>query len=277
MWQWSRVVVCAANFLRVGWLGAQVCAFSIALQGIAAQPCGLGQTLSWFDLAALHFLRVVTYPLRIVPSSLIVPGPLMDMVELVFPSLTEPLLAALFLATNYQLGAIGLALVSFPARRAMTRCVHVSLRDKSIQMKEEFRAPVTEGERSAYHAIRRRVLFDLRGNGAAYDPNHPDEHRTGHHPFVLWIDDQPVGVIRVDIDGVVATFRRVAIRDDLQRRGYGRRLLEAAERFAKSQGCTRVESYVDPAAIPFYARCGFSAVSSPSNRTPSPRMTKSIA
>ena len=122
---------------------------------------------------------------------------------------------------------------------------------------DEFRAPATDAEWASYHAIRRRVLFELRGNAAAYDPDHPDERRPGRHPFLLWHAGEPVGVIRVDIDGPVATFRRVAIRDDVQRRGFGRRMLEAAQGFARQQGCTRIESHADPDAVRFYERCGF--------------------
>lgn len=123
--------------------------------------------------------------------------------------------------------------------------------------REDFRAPATDAEWASYHGIRRRVLFELRGNAVAYDAHHPDEHRPGRHPFILWVAGEPVGVIRIDIDGPVATFRRVAIREDMQRRGHGRRLLEAAERFATEQGCTRIESRVDPDAVRFYERCGF--------------------
>src|SRR4051794_14612363 len=124
-------------------------------------------------------------------------------------------------------------------------------------MSDGFRSPVSDTDWAAYHAIRKRVLFDLRGNGAAYNAEHPDEHRSGHHAFVLWDADVPVGVIRVDIDGSVATFRRVAIRDDVQRRGLGRRMLAAAERFSRARGCSSVESHVDPDAVGFYERCGF--------------------
>ena len=122
---------------------------------------------------------------------------------------------------------------------------------------DDFRAPATDAEWASYHAIRRRVLFELRGNAAAYDADHPDEHRPGRHPFILFDAGAPVGVIRVDVDGPVATFRRVAIRDDVQRRGHGRRLLEAAERFARQQGCTLIVSHADPDAVGFYERCGF--------------------
>jgi len=130
-------------------------------------------------------------------------------------------------------------------------------------MIDDLRPPATDADWTAYHAIRRRVLFELRGNGAAYDPNHPDERAANHHPLLLWTDHGPVGVIRVDVHDAVAIFRRVAVRDDVQRRGHGRRLLQAAERFAQAQGCTRADSHVDSAAIGFYERCGFARVDAP--------------
>jgi len=121
----------------------------------------------------------------------------------------------------------------------------------------DLRPPASDVDWTVYHAIRRRVLFELRGNGAAYDANHPDERAANHHPLLFWTAHGPVAVIRVDVHGPVAIFRRVAVREDVQRRGYGRRLLEAAERFAQAQGCTRAESHVDASAVGFYERCGF--------------------
>lgn len=124
-------------------------------------------------------------------------------------------------------------------------------------MTEELRPPGSDAEWAAYHAIRRHVLFERRGRGAAYDPAHPDESHAGHHPLVFWAGGEAVGVIRVDVDGEVAVFRRVAIREDAQRRGYGRRLLAAAERVAAAAGCVRVEAHVDADAVGFYERCGY--------------------
>ena len=132
-------------------------------------------------------------------------------------------------------------------------------------MTVEFRSPATEADWAAYHAIRRHVLFELRGEAAAYDANHPDEHRPDHHAFVLWDADAAVGVIRIDLRDAIAVFRRVAIRADLQRRGYGRQLLHAAERFAAGRGSTLVVSYVDPDAVGFYERCGFRRKGRPSS------------
>ena len=127
-------------------------------------------------------------------------------------------------------------------------------------MPAELRAPASAAEWAAYHDIRRRVLFELRGQGDVYDSNHPDELRAGHHPLILWNGAEAVGVIRVDIEGDVAIFRRVAIREDVQRRGHGRRLLSYAERFAETHSCRRIRSYVDAGAVGFYERCGFRRV-----------------
>ena len=141
-------------------------------------------------------------------------------------------------------------------------------------MNDELRAPATEAEWLAYHAIRRQVLFERRGRGSEYDPNHPDEHRRDHHPLVLWHNNAPVAVIRVDIDGDTATFRRVAVREDQQRHGLGRLLLVLAEQFARSRGCSRVESHVDAGAIGFYERSGYSRVINAAPRGDAVLMTK---
>ncbi len=141
-------------------------------------------------------------------------------------------------------------------------------------MEIELRAPTTEGDWAAYHAIRRHVLFELRGNGSAYDANHPDERQPGHYPLVLWDADVAAGVIRIDVQNAVAIFRRVAIREDLQRRGYGRHLLRAAERFAIEHGCTRALSHVDREAVGFYERSGFRNDSSEDGATV--RMSKQL-
>jgi GNAT superfamily N-acetyltransferase len=124
-------------------------------------------------------------------------------------------------------------------------------------MEYDLRTPTTGSEWTAYHDIRRRVLFELRGQATAYDPEHPDELASGHYPLVLYSDDRPVAAIRIDVDEDTAIFRRVAVREDAQRRGHGRRLLAAAERFARDRGCRRVLSHVDAGAVAFYKNCGF--------------------
>jgi GNAT superfamily N-acetyltransferase len=119
----------------------------------------------------------------------------------------------------------------------------------------ELASPVQATEWCAYHDIRRRVLFAARGE--PYNENHPDEHAAGNYPKLLKHHGQAIGVVRIDVAGAQAFFRRVAVDPNAHRRGHGRVLLSLAERFAREQGCVRVGSYVAPDAVDFYLKCGF--------------------
>ena len=143
-------------------------------------------------------------------------------------------------------------------------------------MSYELRTPANDAEWSAYHRIRRAVLFDRRGQGASYDPSHPDEHAPGHHPLILWYNSEPLGVIRIDIDGPTATLRRVALREEHQGRGHGRVLLKMAEDFTRARGVRQLESHVDAGAVMFYERCGFYRSESEEPRAGSVFMTKLV-
>jgi GNAT superfamily N-acetyltransferase len=89
-----------------------------------------------------------------------------------------------------------------------------------------------------YHAMRKRMLFDPIGR--PYDDNHPDESLDGTHRRVLLLDGELIGTVRIDLDVPYAAFRLVTIREDLQGHGFGRRLVELSEGFARSSGCRRV-------------------------------------
>jgi GNAT superfamily N-acetyltransferase len=109
----------------------------------------------------------------------------------------------------------------------------------------------------AYHAIRRAVLFEARGD-TSYNENHPDDIAAGNYPKLLLYRDEPVGAVRVDLYGPTAVLRRVAIRADQQRRGHGQALLSLAVEFAHRHDCLRVESHVATDAVEFYRKSGFS-------------------
>lgn len=129
----------------------------------------------------------------------------------------------------------------------------------------------------AYHMIRREVLWEARGRND-YQANHPDETADGHHPMVLFVDDSPVGVVRIDLEEKIqeAIFRRVAITTSEQRKGFGRKLMESAEEFALLRGYQKLVANVAPDAILFYVKIGYildldpSATTDPKN----PRMIK---
>jgi GNAT superfamily N-acetyltransferase len=131
----------------------------------------------------------------------------------------------------------------------------------------QFVSPTTPGQWSAYHDIRRTVLWESRGQFGVYDENHPDETAAGHHPKLLVYREEPVGVARIDVAGPTAILRRVAVRGDLQRHGHGRALLSFAEQFARTHGCSDLTSHVAQDAVEFYRKCGY-AVSKGTAGTP---------
>jgi|694.fasta_scaffold26215_8 GNAT superfamily N-acetyltransferase len=110
----------------------------------------------------------------------------------------------------------------------------------------------------AYHTIRREVLWEARGRDD-YQENHPDELAEGHFPMVFCVDGNPLGVIRIDLneESREATFRRVAVTPWEQRKGFGRRLMEEAEKFALGRGCQLLVANVAADAIPFYEKIGY--------------------
>ena len=119
--------------------------------------------------------------------------------------------------------------------------------------------PITESDWTAYHDIRRRVLFEGRGRFGIYDETHPDEYAKGNYPKIAKIAEQAIGVIRIDISAKVAHFRRVAIDTSYQRRGYGAQMILLAERYVSDKGLRYIYSSVDHAAVPFYEKCGYLA------------------
>jgi GNAT superfamily N-acetyltransferase len=123
----------------------------------------------------------------------------------------------------------------------------------------DLRAPSTAAEWRAYHDIRRTVLWDRRGK-TEYDEHHPDETRAGNHPLILFVDDEPVGVLRLDVADRTAVVRRVAVDERRQRQGHGRAMLAMTEDFARARGCEAARSYVDADAVGFYERCGYARV-----------------
>jgi len=116
------------------------------------------------------------------------------------------------------------------------------------------RPPSSPADWEAYHRIRQDVLLEAR----KYAVEHADELAPGHHPMLLWLDQKPVGSIRIDIDSEGrAGLRLVAVHPDLQKQGCGRALLRLAEEFARDRGCTRTVLYATLDAVGFYAKSGY--------------------
>ena len=139
----------------------------------------------------------------------------------------------------------------------------------------ELRRVSTDEDWDAYHEIREQVLWDARGRVGEYDRHHPDEHAPGKHPFLLVVGGDPIAALRIDIRPPIAWFRRVAVREHRQRHGYGRLMLELAMAFARESGCVEVRSNVDPEAVAFYGKLGFTVVDG-EDAAPSVAMSRSL-
>ncbi|MBO0799148.1 MAG: hypothetical protein J2P31_10045 [Blastocatellia bacterium] len=57
---------------------------------------------------------------------------------------------------------------------------------EDVAYQYQLRAPANDEEWRAYHAIRRKVLFENRGLFGIYIENHPDEFAPGNHPMILF-------------------------------------------------------------------------------------------
>ncbi len=122
--------------------------------------------------------------------------------------------------------------------------------------------PVASSEHywSAYHEIRRSVLFDARGLDG-YDSDHPDDRKDGHFPLLLLKGTSIVGAARLDLkEGDQAVVRTVAIRTDFQRQGLGRELMSGVESFARDRGIRSLTVNAARDAVEFYRRSGWSMV-----------------
>jgi GNAT superfamily N-acetyltransferase len=144
-------------------------------------------------------------------------------------------------------------------------------------MAYRFSQPALESDWKSYHDIRRTVLFEARGRFGVYQEGHPDESAAGNHPFLLFLDDLPIGAIRIDLPAGSneAIFRRLAISTGHQRQGHGTTLMREAEAFAFANHRSTFVANVALDAIPFYEKLGYElAPASPHNDPANPRMVK---
>ncbi|NEI15512.1 GNAT family N-acetyltransferase [Rhizobium leguminosarum] len=113
-------------------------------------------------------------------------------------------------------------------------------------------------DQSAYHRLRRTVLFEARGQ-YDYVPDGPEEIKEQNLSLLFKLDGQAIGTVRLDQkpDGR-AIVRLVAIAPDLQRRGHGTAVLERVERLALSLGIRDLLVHSAPDAVGFYQKFGFS-------------------
>lgn len=90
----------------------------------------------------------------------------------------------------------------------------------------------------------------------------PDESATpGHHFWHAYDGDLRVGFLWIKVTDDRAFVFNVAVEPDLRRRGYGRAIMLAAERWCQDNGLTTIGLHVfahNPGARALYEQLGFS-------------------
>ena len=110
-------------------------------------------------------------------------------------------------------------------------------------------SPRGDAEWRAYHGIRRKV-FHL--------PRPEEDNSPDIHPLLLFLNEQPIGALQVDVLGNdAAALRLVAIDPPFQGGGHGRVMLAEAERYARTLGCHKAVVYSTPEAAGFYQAAGY--------------------
>jgi len=121
----------------------------------------------------------------------------------------------------------------------------------------KLRPPSNQVELAALHDLRDSVLFMGRGR-SGYDRHHPDDQSPNNHFMGFWQDGELLGTLRVDLmDSETAALRLVAVAPHLQRRGIGRKMVTAAEKFILAAGCCRAVTNAAVDAVQFYSQLGF--------------------
>ncbi|MER9304729.1 GNAT family N-acetyltransferase [Mesorhizobium sp. M0293] len=131
----------------------------------------------------------------------------------------------------------------------------------------------SDGDWAAYHRIRKRVLWEDRGLDG-YDERHPDDRLASNHPLLLIRDGVPVGTARLDVAGPrLGVARLVAIEPGMQRRGFGRILMQEVEAYACRLGLEQLEVNAAKEAEGFYQALGWTVAQSDREN---PLMTKAL-
>ena len=119
------------------------------------------------------------------------------------------------------------------------------------------RRPGDANEWQTYHDIRRDVMLESLEFTRKL-PTEAEELAPARYPLMLWLDDEPIGTIRIDaLEDGAAAFRLVAIDPKRQGQGHGRAMLDTAEAFARGIGCRRAVVYSTQEAAGFYESAGY--------------------
>ena len=120
------------------------------------------------------------------------------------------------------------------------------------------RSPENQEEWEAYYDLRYRIIREPLNQPRGSERNDGDQ--TGIH-LALYDNDQLVAIARLDQSSPqVAQVRFVAVEENQQGKGYGRKIMDAAEKIAKKQGNTKMILHARDHALDFYLGLNYTLI-----------------
>lgn len=122
----------------------------------------------------------------------------------------------------------------------------------------EIRSPQTEKEWEDYYDLRYRILREPLGKPRGSEKN--DGDATGIH-LALYDQRELRAITRLDqAEPGISQVRFVAVDETLRGKGYGRRIMEAAEERSIELGNTKMILHARDYAVDFYLKIGYTIV-----------------
>lgn len=116
----------------------------------------------------------------------------------------------------------------------------------------------TDAEREAALAVRYDVFVEGQGVPESVEL----DGRDGDATHFLAVDEHPVGTARLRrIDDRTGKVERVAVREGRRGDGWGRRLMQAIENEARTQGLTELVLHAQTTVEEFYRHLGYETTS----------------
>jgi predicted GNAT family N-acyltransferase len=86
-------------------------------------------------------------------------------------------------------------------------------------------------------------------------------NEINQHHLVMILNDKVEGTtLLVPATETTYKLRQFAISEDLQGKGYGKKLVAFTEEFSRKKGCKLMELHARETACKFYEKCGYSSV-----------------
>lgn len=122
----------------------------------------------------------------------------------------------------------------------------------------EIRTPDTESEWSDYYDLRYRILRQPLGKERGSERNEGDTE--GIH-FALFENGKIEAIARLDsVNSTTCQVRFVAVEQQLQGKGYGKRIMQAVEEHGRQEGFELLILHARDYALPFYKKLGYTLI-----------------